>query len=91
MKDVALIMKILLSVRVAFLNPVVVVDAFAVETTALKRLGKKSFIQKQDRGALQEITTPDALKEIASSYSQRQPGSSSYLKGWQHWKRRRGW
>lgn len=84
MKDGALIMKILLTVRVAFLNPVV--DAFAVETTALKRLGKKSFIQKQDRGALQEITTPDELKEIASSYSQRQPGSSSYLKGWQHWK-----
>ncbi|KAL3939591.1 MAG: hypothetical protein SGBAC_005704 [Bacillariaceae sp.] len=77
-------MKVLLSVRMAFLNPVA--DAFAVETTALKRLGKKSFIQKQDRGALQEITTPDELKDIASSYSQRHLGSSSFLKGWQHWK-----
>jgi len=89
MKDVAIMMKTMLltvTIPVAFLNPIV--DAFAVdvETTALKRLGKKSFIQKQDRGTLQEITAPDELKEIASSYSQRQPGSSSFFKGWQHWK-----
>ncbi|CAJ1962729.1 unnamed protein product [Cylindrotheca closterium] len=87
MKNVALMMRpLLITVLVTFSIPIA--DAFArpVETTALKRLGKKSFIEKQDRGTLQEITSPGELKEIACSYSQRQPGSSSYFKGWQHWK-----
>ena len=61
------------------------IDAFAVETKARKRLGKKSFIQKKERGNLQKIASPEDLKELASSYAARKPGSNSYWKGWKHW------
>ena len=64
------------------------VDAFAVrvETTDRKRrLGKKSFIQRQERGKLQKIASAEELKDLASTFDRRKPGSDGYWKGWKHW------
>lgn len=62
------------------------ISGLVLETTARKRLGKKSFIQKKEGGTIQEITSPEELKAIACSYHGRIPGSSNYFRGWQHWK-----
>ena len=60
-------------------------EAFSVETTARKSLGKKSFIQKQERGLLKTASTPDEIKNLAMKYSSRNPGSKQYRKAWNHW------
>lgn len=61
------------------------VGAIAVETTARKRLGNKSFIQKKERGAIRSIASSQELQDLSSSLTQRKPGSLSYFKGWKHW------
>ncbi|GFH58856.1 hypothetical protein CTEN210_15332 [Chaetoceros tenuissimus] len=61
------------------------VQAFSAEALPRKRLGKKSFIQKQERGEIQNIATPQELYDLAQKYSDRKPGSASYRRAWKHW------
>ena len=61
------------------------VQSLSVESTARKRLGKKSFIQKRERGKLQHIPSSEELQELATKVSRRKPGSSSHRKSWKHW------
>ena len=61
----------------------------SVESTARKRLGKKSYIQKLTNTTKKElptIYTPNELHNLASSLSKRKPGSRSYNKGWLTWR-----
>mmetsp|Transcript_11081 Transcript_11081/g.27261 ORF Transcript_11081/g.27261 Transcript_11081/m.27261 type:complete len:429 (+) Transcript_11081:68-1354(+) len=60
--------------------------AIGVETTARKRMGKKSFLLKQSRDKLPPISTPAELHGLASSLSRRKRGSQSFYKGWIHWR-----
>lgn len=59
-----------------------------VETLTRKKLGKKSFIEKQERGRLrlQDIPTPTQIKELANKNELRKIGSSYYIKAWRHWR-----
>ena len=60
--------------------------SLSINTTARKKLGKKSFIEKQERGQLQEIPTSNDLLNLAIKNSAKTLGSSYYLKGWRHWR-----
>lgn len=62
------------------------VYAIAVESTARRRLGKKSFIRKQEENTLKKIATPDELNALASTFVNRTPGSNSFWKGWLTWR-----
>jgi len=57
-----------------------------VESTARKRIGKKSFINKQSINKLPTIYTPEELHNLGISFSKRQVGSKSYYRGWFNWK-----
>jgi len=57
-----------------------------VESTARKRIGKKSFINKQSINKLPIIYTPEELHNLGVSFSKRQIGSKSYYRGWFNWK-----
>ena len=59
--------------------------SFSVKTTARKRLGKKSFIQKQERGKLQHIPSSKELQQLAAKASRQKPGSRHHRKAWKHW------
>lgn len=63
------------------------VDALS-NTTPRKRLGKKSFIQKQEQGKYEHqsnVLSSDDLKELAFKYRHRTPGSVQYKKAWNNW------
>ena len=61
-------------------------NAFSSQATARKKLGKKSFIEKQERGKLQKIASSTEIQELASKNKVRSVGSSYYLKAWRHWR-----
>ena len=60
--------------------------SLSIDTTARKKLGKKSFIEKQERGQVQQIPTSNDLINLAIKNSVKKLGSSYYLKGWRHWR-----
>lgn len=90
------ILKIQLSLLLSLLLSSTLGEAFAfsqstssaINTTARKKLGKKSFIEKQERGQLQtrDIPTSTELRTLATKNSAKKLGSSYYLKGWRHWR-----
>ena len=59
---------------------------FSIETTARKRLGKKSFLLKEEKGALKKVPTADELQHFLRSNSMRKPGSSHHRKAWIQWR-----
>jgi len=62
------------------------VQSFSADKTmARKRLGKKSFIQKQERGKLRHIPSSEELHDLAVTSSFRHPGSINHRKAWKHW------
>jgi len=61
------------------------VDAFAIETTASRRLGKRSFIQKQETGRQQNIATPAELHDLALKNALKTPGSGYHRNAWKYW------
>ena len=67
----------------AFSTPVV---ASGVESTARKRIGKKSFINKERNDKLPPILTPNELHTLGTSLSKRIRGSHSFHKGWLNWR-----
>ena len=62
------------------------VRGFSVETSARKRLGKKSFLLKEEKGYLKKVATADELKQFLHSNSMRKPGSTYYRKAWIQWR-----
>jgi hypothetical protein len=62
------------------------VQSFSADKTiARKRLGKKSFIQRQERGKLRHIPSSEELQELAVNSSLRHPGSINHRKAWKRW------
>lgn len=68
------------------LSLTVLTNAFSAQTEARKKLGGKSFIEKQERGKLQKIASSKEIKELASKNAARSIGSSYYLRAWRHWR-----
>ena len=67
----------------AFSSPV---TSGGVETTARKRIGKKSFINKERNDKLPPILSPNELHTLGISLSKRIIGSHSFHKGWLNWR-----
>ncbi len=63
------------------------VSGFAVEvnTKGRKRLGKKSFIYKQERNAEIQIASNSEIRDLASKNTVKTPGSKSQIKLWHQW------
>mmetsp|Transcript_26190 Transcript_26190/g.39655 ORF Transcript_26190/g.39655 Transcript_26190/m.39655 type:complete len:397 (+) Transcript_26190:52-1242(+) len=61
------------------------VQAYTVGTTTRKRLGSNSFIRKQERGKLRDVSSSNELKELASTFISRKRGSNNYYKAWKQW------
>ena len=89
--------KILLSsplalLQLLLLTPPSLTNAFSspvttgVETTARKRIGKKSFINKERNDKLPPILSPNELHNLGVSLSKRIIGSHSFHKGWLNWR-----
>lgn len=60
----------------------------AFSSVPRKRLGKNSFIQKQEQGKYKvqsNVLIPDALQQLALKYRNRTPGSAQYKKAWNNW------
>lgn len=73
----------------SFLVRVIVVDSLtlSIETVPRKRLGKKSFIQKQERGDTHRVASPSEIQHLLLENVDRVPGSITYLKSWKNWLR----
>ena len=89
--------KILLSsplalLQLLLLTPPSLTNAFSspvttgIETTARKRIGKKSFINKERNDKLPPILSPNELHNLGVSLSKRIIGSHSFHKGWLNWR-----
>ena len=59
----------------------------SIETVPRKRLGKKSFIQKQERGDANKVATPSEIQHLLLENIDRKPGSIAHLKSWKNWLR----
>jgi len=69
-------------------------NAYTVGETERKRLGRNSFLLKQERRGNKHlhyntdddnIASPEELKALASTFQTRKAGSNSYWKGWKQW------